>query len=119
VEMPEGMKRDELALRILIAAETGQIPRGAPRGGNPGCNRVMIRCQWWGVRPVLYLDDTRPMRTIGSPVIGERAAGSLDTVCRRPVHQPPVGSIPVRLRYGISMPRIRMRSARVNAGAGS
>jgi hypothetical protein len=27
VEMPEGMERDELALRILIAAETGQIPR--------------------------------------------------------------------------------------------
>jgi hypothetical protein len=26
VEMPEGMARDELAFRILIAAETGQIP---------------------------------------------------------------------------------------------
>ena len=27
VEMPAGMERDELALRILIAAETDQIPR--------------------------------------------------------------------------------------------
>ena len=27
VEMPEGTERDELALGILIAAETGQIPR--------------------------------------------------------------------------------------------
>jgi hypothetical protein len=27
VEMPEGVERDELALRILIAAETGEIPR--------------------------------------------------------------------------------------------
>jgi hypothetical protein len=26
VEMPEGMERDELALRILIAAELGAIP---------------------------------------------------------------------------------------------
>jgi hypothetical protein len=26
VEMPEGMERDELALRILIAAETGGVP---------------------------------------------------------------------------------------------
>jgi hypothetical protein len=26
--MPEGMERDELALRILIAAETGRVPGG-------------------------------------------------------------------------------------------
>jgi hypothetical protein len=27
IRMPKGMGRDELALRMLIAAETGQIPR--------------------------------------------------------------------------------------------
>jgi hypothetical protein len=27
VRMPEGMPLDELALRVLIAAETGQLPR--------------------------------------------------------------------------------------------
>jgi hypothetical protein len=26
VKMPEGMELDELALRILVAAQTGQIP---------------------------------------------------------------------------------------------
>jgi hypothetical protein len=26
VRMPEGMERDELALRVLIAAETGRVP---------------------------------------------------------------------------------------------
>jgi hypothetical protein len=27
VRMPEGMQLDELALRVLIAARTGQVPR--------------------------------------------------------------------------------------------
>jgi hypothetical protein len=27
VRMPEGMELDELALRVVIAAETGQVPR--------------------------------------------------------------------------------------------
>ena len=27
VRMPQGMPLDELALRVLIAAETGQVPR--------------------------------------------------------------------------------------------